>query len=555
MSKIINFVKQYVLCCCFKKKKYTFICTEGNLEEELNNSINSPLLTEETHESKIFTKKNFKYNSRYSLSNIVIEGNDLVIKKSENPSNNYEKEAELGQGSFGKVYKVRHYSTGVTRALKVINRNDSEESDISKEGEVMKSLSHPNIIKIFEVYCYNNNVFLVEEYIKGGDLYSKISKMDHFSEKITLVIMKQIFSAVHYLHTNNIIHGDLKLENIMIHSLDIRKKPTMLLSNDKSINDFDIKIIDFGCSTLFFKNKPLTELIGTIFYLAPEVIYGSYDNRCDIWSCGVIMYVLITGKFPFDGESTEEIFDKIKKGKYYLKHKEFSYVSKDTIDLLQQCLEKNPYNRISAEKALGHRCFNKLPKKDSIRYSHINDLTNQRSSHDLYMALENIKLLSKKVVFQKAVIKYITYNLFNQEEMNYLRSLYKTFDKNNDGYLTVEELIEGFKKAGIIINKEEVELIAKSLANNNEVIEYEDFITVFVDKNKILEDKNLRIAFDLFDIDKSGAISIDEIKSIFKLNKKFNDKITEDIINQLDLKSQHEITYDEFSKLIKESYS
>lgn len=548
-----EYLKSLFCCCCKKQPRYTYICDEGNLEEEEKRNLRSPLL------DKKITTSVFRNRSRCSsLSKLIIEAKDLIIDKEENPAIYYEKLSELGEGSFGKVYKVKHLKTGVVRALKVLNKSDKEQSDVLLEGEVLKSLSHPNIIKIFEVYSYGTSVYLIEEFVKGGDLFSKISKMDHLSEPISLAVMKQIFSAVHYLHSNNLVHGDLKLENIMVESLNIKKRATLVLANSEITDEFDVKLIDFGCSSLFFKDKPLTELIGTVFYLAPEVIYGSYNHKCDIWSCGVILYILLTGRFPFDGSSSEIIFEKIKKCSYRLDLPEFKYVSDDTIDLIKQCLDPDPYNRLSAEEALGHKCFDKynLNKKDSNLFWKAEPTHSQKVDNDCRNALENIKKLNKKLVFQKAVIKYISYNLVSPDEINDIRNIYKLFDKNNDGFLTIDELLDGFYKMGIIINEEEVMNIASSLdPNGTGVIEYEDFISLFVDKSKVLEENNLKAAFELFDLDDNKAISIEEIKKIFKINNKFDEKLTEDIINQLDLKSQHEITYEEFKELMKKAYS
>ncbi len=545
------------LCCCFKKQNQHQI----NIEQEQNYLIlKQPLLTDSMKTSSLranahlkkITTAVFVRTKASSISKVNLYGADFVIDKNENPANFYEKVSELGEGAFGKVFKVKKFGTSFIRALKVMNQSETDKEDILKEGELLKNLSHPNIIKIFEVYHYGKSIYLIEEFVNGGDLYSKISKLDHLFETTSLAIMKQIFSAVCYLHQNGLIHGDLKLENIMVESLNIRKKATQVLSNDSEYNQIDIKLIDFGCSTLF-KDKKLTDLIGTIYYLAPEVILGSYDNKCDIWSCGVILYILLTGKFPFYADKTNELFDKILDGNVIFDKEEFKYVSQDTINLIKRCLTKDPTKRISAYEAMAHKAFDKINSKSTRNKSAIDS---QLFNWNFNEALSNIKNLNKKIVFQKAVIKYITYNLLNDsEEVNKIRSLYKLFDDNNDGFLSFEELCQGLKLVGLVVNEDELKQYVSSLDyNNSGIIEYEDFVTLFIDKTKVLEERNLKEAFELFDIDKNGRISIEEIKSIFKLNTKIDEKMSEDIIKQLDIKSQHEITFEEFTDLMKKAY-
>lgn len=591
---ILSFLKETLCnCCCLKNKsnrnRNTSKYSDLELEERLlnnetqkesqsktkKNQLNLSLNVNDYENSDLDTNREWNNTRKESLrtlalskkitTNIIhhnkfssirklnIVGGDFIMEKKENPSIFYEKIMDLGEGSFGKVYKVRDRSSSsnIIRALKVIQKSTLHEDEIYSEGEVLKDLSHPNIIKIFDVYYYDQSIYLIEEYIEGGDLFSKLSKMDHFSEKISLYIMKQVFSAVYYLHENSLIHGDLKLENIMVHSLNVKKRPSLILSNDRFYHHIDIKLIDFGCSTLFFKDKPLTELIGTLYYLAPEVILGSYSDKCDIWSCGVILYILLTGKFPFDGDSNDEIISKISRCEYKIDNQtDFKYISKDTIDLIVKCLNPDPFNRISALEALGHKAFDCISSR-STKNRQLNMDVGLIGDEKMNEVLDNIKKLNKKMIFQKAVLKYLSYNLVEQEEMNRIKRIYKLFDENNDGCISIEELILGFEEIGYLINEEEIGCIVQNLdPRGTGNIEYEDFISIFIDKNKLFEEENLRKAFELFDIDKSQSISIEEIRKVFSKNNKFNEKMTEEVIRQLDIKNNDEITFEEFKNIM-----
>lgn len=553
----IESVFDYLCCCCKKKPKYTMVCKEGDDEEHFKMLTEKLLHNKKPSSTRLNSRRikttTIQRNKINDITKLIVSENDFVQEKNANPSDFYEKLTHLGEGSFGEVYKVRNKLTGSVRAMKIISQSaDFEFDEFEKEAYMLKSVSHPNIIKIFEVFQYNQAIYLVEEYVKGGDLFSKILKMNNLSEKITLIIMKQIFSAVYYLHHNGMIHGDLKLENIMVESL-LKKRATLVLADDKSAYDFDIKLIDFGCSAMFFKEQPLTKLIGTIYYLAPEVILGAYNNKCDIWSCGVIMYVLLCGKFPFNGNNTEEILEKIKNCDYSLAEREFNYISKETKDLLKKCLEVDPYKRINAKKALEHDCFKLLDYKDNEKYDQLFNKNNQRYDP----VIENLTHLKRRLTFQKAIIKFITFNLVSPEEITNIRNLYKLMDKNDDGYLTIDELYEGFALSGKIINESEFNKIVEALdPHNTGIIEYEDFISACVSKEKILEEHNLQNAFNIIDIDSSGEISVDEIKQAFNLNGKFLDEeVSEEIMKELDMNNQREITFDEFKKLVEKAYS
>ena len=550
---IINFFSNN-FCCCYSQKskpEFSYICIEGDEKHKKLVLVSEPSLDSKSPRRKIKTVQvKGKSKREMFLENLKFEiyQNDFIKELNDlNPSNYYEKICDLGEGSFGQVIKVKNVNTESIRAMKIMMKgNDMNEEEFLQESETLKSLSHPNIIKIFEIFKYQEKIYLVEEYVKGGDLFSKVIKLNNISERITLMIMKQIFSAVYYLHYNNIIHGDLKLENIMVESL-IKRRPTKLLSDlNSTLSEFDIKIIDFGCST-FYKNVPLKKLIGTLYYLAPEVIHGSYNNKCDIWSCGVIMYALLSGYFPFNGESSEEIMSKILKGKFVFTN-EFSHVSEPTKDLIRSCLELDPYKRISAAKALDHKCFKLLENDDS------NESDDEQIELD--PVIHNLKNMKRRLTFQKAIIKFMTFNLFSSEEVATVRNFYKKLDDNNDGYLTTSELKKGLFKAGKLFSEDDFEEIISELdPYNTGIIEYEDFIACCVDKEKILKEDKLKAAFNLFDTDKSGGISVDEIKSAFNLNDNSLDSLVCNQMKQeLHITKTHSIKYEEFKSLVSKAF-
>lgn len=216
----------------------------------------------------------------------------------------YEMKQILGEGSFGQVKLVVHKKTKMERAVKIIKKNEVKKEDkkqMMMEVAILKSLDHPNIIKIFDMYEDDTNIYLVIEYCSGGELFDRIQKINCFSEREAAKYIKQLLSAIAYLHGKNIVHRDLKAENL-------------LFENDS--DEANMKLIDFGVSCSAVKGKKLKETLGTPYYIAPEVLLQNYDEKCDVWSCGVILYILLCGYPPFNGDDDNEILDSVKKGEF-----------------------------------------------------------------------------------------------------------------------------------------------------------------------------------------------------------------------------------------------
>ena len=201
------------------------------------------------------------------------------------------------------MYKVKHRITGEIRAMKIIKNTSVNDNDgaankkFMKEIQVLKvlkELEHPNIIKIFEYYIDNKYHYIITELLTGGELYETIIKFQKFNEKNAAYIMKQILSALNYLNSKGIVHRDIKPENILV-----QNNP---LKNKNSFDEIHIKLIDFGASNFFKENEILTLKVGSPYYIAPEVLNKRYNEKCDIWSASVVLYVLLTGNFPFVGK-------------------------------------------------------------------------------------------------------------------------------------------------------------------------------------------------------------------------------------------------------------
>ena len=229
------------MCCTKSSIQYSNSIIKANHQEENNNSLNNKSIEAANHHNKN------KVNSSM-----------FVYKK---PFSNLEKQYKiigfLGKGAFGTVQKVKHLVSGDIRAMKIIIKAAlpiiEDESSLFKEVEILKTLDHPNILKIYEFYYDSKNYYIITELCKGGELFDKVEKLGNFSEKLTASIIKQILQGVAYFHSKGIIHRDLKPENILIEE-----------DSNNTDDKFNIKIIDFGASSTFKSKQIFTELVGTV---------------------------------------------------------------------------------------------------------------------------------------------------------------------------------------------------------------------------------------------------------------------------------------------------
>ena len=273
---------------------------------------------------------------------------DIISRKSTNITKEYTLGKTIGKGAYGQVRLAIHKATKQTRAVKILPKSKIDLPALMNEVNILSKLSHPNIMQIYEIFEDKANMYIVSEYCKGGELFDIIEKKGNFTEKDACKIMKQLMSAICYSHQNNIIHKDLKPENI-------------LMGKDK--DELAIKIIDWGCAETVKTIKRSETADGTIYYIAPEVLHGEYNEKCDIWSCGVIFYILLCGYPPFNGENDEEIFEAVLKGEFEFPEEEWDSVSDDAKKLIKKMLTNNPQKRISALDSLKDSWLKKNEEK------------------------------------------------------------------------------------------------------------------------------------------------------------------------------------------------
>jgi len=245
----------------------------------------------------------------------------------------------LGQGYFAVVKVATVKSTGNKVAVKFVNKKLVEKPEnLDTETSLLRKVSHPHIVHLIDICDTKNTLFIVMELMEGGELYEEIVKRKSFSEKDASRIMEQLFSALNYLHKNNIVHRDLKLENLLL----TRK------------NDLEIKLADFGLSKVY-NGQAMFTACGTPYYVAPEILTGDgYNSKIDTWAAGVLLYVLLSGRLPFSGETDVDLFKAIMDADLIWKKPQFDTVSDDAKDLIQKLITKDIDSRLTAEEALQH---------------------------------------------------------------------------------------------------------------------------------------------------------------------------------------------------------
>jgi calcium-dependent protein kinase len=431
----------------------------------------------------------------------------------------------VGSGAFATVRKVYSKANGQMRALKIIKKQRGQDTArMYLEVEILKKLIHPNIMQIFEFYEDKKNFYIITEFCDGGELFDKIVEKGQLSESDAANIMKQLLSAVSYIHGNQIVHRDLKPENIL---LDTKKNNI-------------IKIIDWGTARFFEKNKKMNRISGTPYYIAPEVLLEKYDEKCDVWSCGVIMYILLCGYPPFNADNDNEIMNKIKIGKFTFPDEEWSHTSSEAKDLISKMLAYKPSERVAASDCLLHKWFTENASKKNI------DINFSQK------CLQNMKKFHAERKLQQAALTYMVNHLVTKEDKNELLELFQNFDLNGDGVLTKEEIINGYKQIlGDVEAELEAERIMKEVdLDKSGTIDYNEFVLASISQQKLLNKEKLEATFKMFDKDGNGTISADEIKSVLCQGGNVDSAAIDQVIKEVDINGDGEISMVEFKDMM-----
>ena len=605
-------MSNFVGCDCLRQYEETHDNNNKNTDNKSQPKISliSKKSTTEGDDVNLTYVKSSTINSQFFDGKIDVK--DYIQQLGKDSLDNYEKISLLGKGSYSSVYKVRNKNTNLFRAMKVIQKNFQKDNDeILREINILKNMDHPNVMKIYEFLEDEKNYYLIQEFCDEGDLETALENKKIYCEFLVRFIMYQVFLAINYLHSNNIVHQDIKKRNISIIKLGgekenenkklikTKKSNSLKRLNSEKILYFNplkkeddifikinenkeiqeefttkkliknlskkakeylyelsrrsIKVIDFG-EAIFMpqKKKYIDDIAGTLNYLSPELIKGQMIKELDEWACGVLMYYLLSGKFPFDGKTQDEIFDNIEKQELNLNIPELKNISDECKDLISLLLERDVNKRIKAKEALGHNFFKIGIKMKKI----IGGMENKQAEKLLnsWIKLQESNKQTNSGMFRKSVLAYMALNFVEKEEEQKMKNLFYKLSGGNKNYLiTKENFAKTIKQVSNNYTDEEINNLFNKLDENKSgIIEYEELIRGLSDKEKLLNEKNMKQAFNFFDQDKNGTITWPEISNVIFKNKKMTNVFKNQVLKEIQEDGKEvNINFDDFCKIIK----
>mmetsp|Transcript_9525 Transcript_9525/g.10853 ORF Transcript_9525/g.10853 Transcript_9525/m.10853 type:complete len:654 (-) Transcript_9525:424-2385(-) len=443
----------------------------------------------------------------------------------------------LGSGMSGDVRRITRRSDGHTFAMKTVNLsgiNKYKLASLRREIDILKSLDHPHIARLHETFVEQNLcVRLVMELCEGGELYERLLKRKKFTERYTCRIITKMLKALNYLHSNNIVHRDLKLENWLFRHKE----------SDQNPDDDDIVLIDFGLSNKYRSEEDvMTKKVGTCYYIAPEVLGGSYHGgESDMWSLGVICYMLLSGRAPFDGKNDDQIRQAIESGKApKMTGKRWERISKEAKEFVMGLLERDVDKRLTAEGALDHDWISSGLSRDDSIHSQLEG-----------SILLNLKNYAKFHELKRLAMEVIAFNL-DHDDIKELTELFEEIDTHNCGTITFDDLFQ-FMNSNESISEEEVRTIFNAMDEGGHGrIHVSEFVAGTLHTKYRNDEHLLAEAFALFDTDGNGRITSEDLKHLLGslATEERVERIMEEF-HEVNHCNNDEITFDDFLVFVR----
>jgi len=396
-------------------------------------------------------------------------------------------------------------------------------AELRNEIDILRTLDHPNIIKIVDIFDKDDEIFVSMHLCSGGNLRSRLP----YKESDALKIVKSLISAISYMHKQGIIHRDLKLENIMF-------------ENDRP--DAQVKVIDFGLSAKFQPGQTFTEKWGTLYTMAPQVLQRVYTSQADMWSLGVITYMLLSGDPPFYG-GRREMKSRIMRCRFSFFSPVWKSISTEAKLFISQLLELDPSKRLNANQANQSHWIIGDTQQGSMMS--LGSLTSLPPVEDVLKKIPQEDCMLKKISLMVIAHRY------DNDCLVKLRHAFQKFDKANDGVITYDELKAILEKDGHD-EKDMRKLFEDMDQNHDGVVNYTEFIASFLETCDLIDEMQIADAFDRIDSDNTGFISASNIKSILGVN--YSKSILDEIMSQVDIDSDGKICYDEFKNMFLREY-
>ncbi|RLM66096.1 calcium-dependent protein kinase 29-like [Panicum miliaceum] len=433
-------------------------------------------------------------------------------------------ERKLGSGQFGTTYLCTERATGLKYACKSVSKRKlvrrADVDDMRREITILQHLSgQPNVAEFKGAFEDADAVHLVMELCTGGELFDRITAKGSYSERQAAAVCCDVLTVVHVCHFMGVMHRDLKPENFLLAS---------------PADDAPLKAIDFGLSVFIEEGKVYKDIVGSAYYVAPEVLRRNYGKEIDVWSAGVILYILLCGSPPFWAETEKGIFDAILVGQLDLSSIPWPSISESAKDLIRKMLNRDPQKRITVAQALEHPWLKDAPDRpiDSAVLSRMKQ----------FKAMNKLKQLALKVIAEN----------LSPEEIKGLKQMFNNMDTDKSGTITVEELKEGLTKLGSKISEAEVQKLMEAVdVDKSGSIDYTEFLTAMMNKHKLEKEEDYIRAFQYFDKDNSGYITRDELEQAMAEYGMGDEASIKQVLDEVDKDKDGNIDYEEFVEMMR----
>lgn len=427
----------------------------------------------------------------------------------------------LGSGYNGVVRqansRVNRGQKYAVKAFKLNNVSQEKRGQLESEVEIFLVMDHPHVARLMDVYESDDYLHLVMECMEGGELFDRVTALKRFSERDAADAMWQMLLALNYIHGHGIVHRDLKLENFLYEKKDGNH----------------LKLIDFGFSKMWDPNIKMHVSCGTLSYVAPEVLEKSYTSQCDLWSLGVIVFILLAGYMPFSGKEDVQTRN-ISEGKYTMKPERWNNISKEAKHFVQSLLQVDPEKRLSADRALNHAW---IEERHARPEDHVDE-----------QVVDALRQFGQASKFRRACLEMCAWSLTNDDRAK-VREYFLEMDTTHGGTITLAELRNVLVDKFHIPDEETKTIFAALDSNHDEEIHYSDFLAAMVSTRIALHDDLLRSAFNKFDTDSSGFISLDNLKEV--LGETFDGEDVSKLLAEADQLQDGQISYAEFVSYIR----
>nr|AEY99980.1 calcium-dependent protein kinase [Nicotiana tabacum] len=472
-----------------------------------------------------------KRNKSSNLKRVLSAGlqvESVLGRKTGNLKEIYTLGRKLGQGQFGTTFlcvdkaQAKEFACKSIAKRKLTTEEDIE--DVRREIQIMHHLAgHPSVVQIVGAYEDAVAVHVVMELCDGGELFDRIIKRGHYSERKAAELARVIVGVVEACHSLGVMHRDLKPENF-------------LFVNEQE--ESPLKTIDFGLSMFFRPGETFTDVVGSPYYPLMRPLRKHYGQECDIWSAGIIIYILLSGVPPFWDETEQGIFEQVLKGELDFVSEPWPTISESAKDLVRKMLVRDPKKRLTAHEVLCHpwvRVGGVAPDKplDCAVLSRLNQ----------FSAMKKLKKIAVRVIAES----------LSEEEIAGLKEMFKMIDTDYSGNITLEELKKGLERVGADLKDSEIVSLMQAAAfDNSGTIDYGEFLAAMLHLNKIQKEDHMYAAFSYFDEDGSGYITQDKLQ---KACDKFglSDIPIEELMREVDQDNDGRIDYSEFVAMMQDT--